>query len=44
MATARKRTGHGGTKKIGRNREKCKKYRAEGRREINKAKRIAKCN
>lgn len=32
----------GGAKKIGRNLKKCAKYRAEGRREKNKARRIAK--
>lgn len=31
-------------RKYGRNKAKCAKYRAEGRREKNKAKRIAKCN
>jgi hypothetical protein len=32
----------GGSKKHGRNKEKCARYRAEGRREKNKARRIAK--
>ena len=33
---------HGGSKKIGRNKIKCLRYRMEGRREKNKARRIAK--
>ncbi len=33
--------GRNGTKKYGRNREACKRYRAEGRREANKARRAA---
>ena len=41
MAT-RTRRGSGGKKKWGRNRDKCARYRAEGRREKNKARRIAK--
>lgn len=32
----------GGTRKIGRNKVKCARYRAEGRRERNKARRAAK--
>lgn len=31
----------GGCKKIGRNKDKCKKYKAEGTREKNKARRAA---
>jgi hypothetical protein len=38
----RKRKKSGGSKKHGRNLVKCAKYRAEGRREKNKARRIAK--
>jgi hypothetical protein len=40
-----KQTAKGSKKgrKIGRDTEKCKKYRAEGRREKNKARKAAKC-
>lgn len=41
MATERVRRGSGGKKKWGRNKAKCERYRAEGRREKNKARRIA---
>ena len=39
-----KRTGrkHGGSRKIGRDKKKCERYRASGAREKNKARRIAK--
>lgn len=33
----------GGARKIGRNRDKCKRYESEGRREKNKLRRITKC-
>ena len=39
-----KRTGSGGRKKIGRNKDKCKRYASEGRREQNKLRRIRRCN
>jgi hypothetical protein len=42
VAYLRGRKGHGGERKYGRNKIKCARYRAEGRREKNKAKRIAK--
>jgi hypothetical protein len=38
----RGKKGHGGQRKIGRDKNKCIQYRAEGRREKNKARRIAK--
>lgn len=41
MANVRVRRGSGGKKKWGRNKAKCERYRAEGRREKNKARRIA---
>ena len=34
--------GKSGSKKIGRNEAKCKRYKAEGRREINKIKKLMK--
>lgn len=40
--TEKQRTGKGGTRKIGRNKIKCAKYRMEGRREKNKAKKARK--
>jgi|TARA_Y100000310_G_scaffold141356_1_gene140808 hypothetical protein len=38
IKTSKKKKG-GGSKKIGRNMEKCKKYRSEGRREKNQKRR-----
>ena len=42
--TNRNRAGSGGTRKIGRDREKCKHYRSRNRREYNKLKRIRQSN
>ncbi len=36
------KSSHGGSKKIGRNKLKCQRYRLENRREKNKARRVAK--
>lgn len=42
MPHTRGKKGHGGERKYGNNKEKCQKYRAEGRRAKHKAARIAK--
>jgi ligand-binding sensor protein len=41
---AQKKKGHGGTKKYGRNRIKCQKYRSENRREKSKLRKVEKYN
>ena len=38
----KQKTGKGGTRKIGRMKDKCARYRARGTREKNKARKIAK--
>ncbi len=40
MATERTRRGSGGTRKIGRGKKQCERYRQEHRREKNKVKRL----
>jgi len=41
---AQQKAGHGGSKKIGRNRDKCKNYKSSKTREYNKYKRILRSN